>query len=93
VAGAAGTGTEEASEVSDKPVKLSRRGFMRVLGVGMAAAVVLSKLPPHLPEKGTAPRPKPKVVRRVVLPDGTVVGMSDWGDYPMWSRATYTVDA
>ena len=93
MARAAGAGAEEANEVSDKPVKLSRRGFIRVMGVGMAAAVVLPKLPPRLSEKRTAPKPKPKVVREVELPDDTVVRMSDWGDYPMWSRVTYTVDA
>jgi len=32
-------------------------------------------------------------VRTVKLPDGSVFTMSDWGDYPLWSRAEMDPDA
>jgi len=32
-------------------------------------------------------------VRTVTLPDGSVFTMSDWGDYPLWSRAEMDPDA
>ena len=31
-------------------------------------------------------------VRTVTLPDGSTFTMSDWGDYPIWSRAEFAAD-
>lgn len=76
------------------PVKLTRRFFLKGLGVGIAAALVLPQAGRLLPVETSKREPKRKKasgpIRTITFGDGTVLHLTDWGDYPMYSRATYT---
>jgi hypothetical protein len=88
------------TEIVKVTPEISRRGFLQGIGI-FAGIITLASLP--MPVKALLPADtqepleplesvKPRAVRSVILPDGTECIISDWGDYPLWSRADLDPD-
>lgn len=85
--------------------EVTRRGFLKSVGISFGAVLVATtplkileaNAPKRLDADTAKKRPEParrsggSIIRSIEFGDGTTVRMFDWGDYPMYSRATHAV--